>query len=197
MSIIKGKLSGIQQVNGTLSGAADVRGDLSTVTDVIADYNILANHPTFNGVEWVGDLTSEDVGLIVDPEVSSTSVNPPQSKAVYEAIANAVEGLELKMPKIKFGTTVYWNTEQIISEENTIYVYTDLRTDSQGRKIAGIRVGDGKAYLSDLPFLDELYFEHINDTTKHITNEEREFWNNKVRCYYSVTDKDMLVFTTD
>jgi hypothetical protein len=36
------------------------------------DYNNLENHPTFNGVEVVGDLSLEDIGIIeLTPEMVS------------------------------------------------------------------------------------------------------------------------------
>lgn len=87
--------------------------------------------------------------------------------------------------QILFGTTSDWTTETpIISEADKLYVYTDYQTDSQGRNIAGIKVGDGNAYLVDLPFIDEVYLDHIHDTTVHVTAEEKAFWNNKLNCYY-------------
>lgn len=98
--------------------------------------------------------------------------------------------------QILFGTTAEWNAQsQLQSEAGKVYVYTDHRIDSQGNRIAGIKMGDGNAYLIDLPFQDEAIYEHIEDSTIHITAAERAFWNNKVRCYYSSGDN--LIFTTN
>lgn len=187
----------MEKICVAIRGHDRLRLRLSGQAGGTSNYDVLTNKPRINGVTLQGDLSSEDIGLIVDPQMSPTSTNPVQNKAVYEAIANAVEGLELEMPKILFGTTAYWDAQQIVSVENTIYIYTDLREDADGNNIAGIRVGDGSAYLSDLPFLDELYINHINDNTVHVTAEEKEFWNNKVRCYLSITDLETLVFTKD
>lgn len=97
--------------------------------------------------------------------------------------------------QVLFNTTAAWNAQvQLTSEPDTLYIYTDHQTDSQGNKIAGIKVGDGNAYLIDMPFTDEVIMEHINDNVRHITAEERAFWNNKVSCYFA--DGDRVIFTT-
>lgn len=97
--------------------------------------------------------------------------------------------------QVLFDTTANWNSQlSLISKADTIYIYTDYKTDSQGRHVAGIKVGDGLAYLIDLPFTDAIATEHIEDNTRHITQAERDSWNNKVRCYYAGTEQ--LIFTT-
>lgn len=87
------------------------------------------------------------------------------------------------LPKIGFDSTENWNTSGQISELNMLYVYTDYQKDEMDRNIAGIKVGDGLAYIVDLPFTDTLMQEHMTNTDIHITPEEREFWNNKNRSY--------------
>lgn len=97
--------------------------------------------------------------------------------------------------QILFNTTAAWNAQGLlVSEPDTLYIYTDHQIDSQGNKIAGIKVGDGNAYLIDMPFTDEVIMEHINDNVRHITAAERAFWNNKVSCY--LADGDRVIFTT-
>ena len=97
--------------------------------------------------------------------------------------------------QILFNTTAAWDAQGLlVSEPNTLYIYTDHQYDSQGNKVAGIKVGDGNAYLIDLPFTDTAIMEHINDNVVHITAEERAFWNNKVSCY--LADGDRVIFTT-
>ena len=97
--------------------------------------------------------------------------------------------------QVKFNTTAGWNAQtSLVSQANTLYVYTDHQRDSQGNNVAGIKAGDGNAYVVDLPFTDAIATEHIADTTRHVTASERNFWNNKVRCYYASGDE--LIFTT-
>lgn len=133
----------------------------------------------------------------VDSEISNTSTNPLENRAIHAAIAQAVAGIELHRPEIYFDTVAGWaEKSNLVSQTNTIYIYTDYQTDEDGNHVPGIKVGDGNAYLIDKPFLDVIYREHINDTDIHITAEERAFWNNKVRCYYSLLDDETVIFTT-
>lgn len=82
--------------------------------------------------------------------------------------------------KILYNTTEAWNSQKDLqSARGTIYIYSDYQKIGN-QDIAGIKVGDGNAYLYDMPFLDTLYLQHIENSEIHITNEEREKWNNKV-----------------
>ncbi len=116
--------------------------------------------------------------------------------------------------QVLFNTTAGWNSQvTLVSDPNTLYVYTDHQRDAQGNAVVGIKAGDGNAYVVDLPFTDAVATEHIADTTRHITAAERAAWNDhmsnstvhitaaeraawneKVRCYYAGTEQ--LVFTT-
>ena len=134
----------------------------------------------------------------IDSEISSTSVNPLENRAIHRAIAQAVESLQLNRPEVFFNTVAGWNAQSsLVGRTNTIYIYTDYQEDESGNPIAGIKIGDGNAFLIDAPFLDEIYLEHVNDTDIHITDAERQKWNEKVRCYYSLTNSETVVFTTD
>ena len=94
------------------------------------------------------------------------------------------------------GTTAEWNSQtHLIARKNIVYVYSDHEHDSLGNPIAAFKVGDGLTYLIDLPFNDDLWMEHINDTTVHITDAEREFWNNKVTAYLNAQDLEELILT--
>lgn len=104
--------------------------------------------------------------------------------------------------QILSNTTEGWNSQvHLISASRTIYVYTDhlQEEDGEGNTISvpGLKVGDGKAYLIDLPFTDDPMIKHIADASIHVTQEEKEFWNNKVRVYQSQMDPEKIVFTTD
>ena len=100
-------------------------------------------------------------------------------------------------------TTAEWNAQPTtVSKKNYLYVYTDHQTkvDESGKTIyiPGIKIGDGLAYVIDLPFIDVLYSEHIADASIHVTEAEKEFWNNKVAAYYVVDDEEgNLILTKD
>ena len=95
-------------------------------------------------------------------------------------------------------TTAHWNAQpQFIGKAGCVYVYTDYKKNDQNQDVAGIKIGDGLAYLIDSPFIDEMLYDHISDTTRHITDAERTFWNNKVRCYIDENNEQHLIFTTN
>ena len=99
---------------------------------------------------------------------------------------------------LEFGTTAEWNSKpMLMSQANTIYVYSDYHHDQFGVTYPGFKLGNGIGYLIDLPFIDNAFYEHMNNSEIHITQEEREFWNNKVRCYMENIDQTTLYFTTN
>lgn len=93
-------------------------------------------------------------------------------------------------------TTAGWaSRSSTIAKQGAIYIYTDYKQNEEGKPLAGFKVGDGTSYLIDMPFQDELIYDHINDNTIHITSAEREFWNNKDRCYIDPNHEGRIVFT--
>jgi hypothetical protein len=91
-------------------------------------------------------------------------------------------------------TTDEWNEQpQLVSVKDAVYIYTDYKT-VDGKSVPGFKIGDGLAFLMDLPFVDAEMQEHLANDVIHITAEEREHWNNKVRCYL---DGEDLIFTTN
>ena len=117
----------------------------------------------------------------------------------YDAEWKAVE--EAGFRHIYYDTTANWNAQAtMISEAGAIYIYSDYST-VDGVSVPGIRIGDGLAYLADLPFASQetmsILTRHINDTDIHITARERTFWNNKVTSVLDRLDAENLVLTKD
>ena len=96
-------------------------------------------------------------------------------------------------------TTENWNQHRdFIPMRGEICVYTDHGQidDGYGNMIdvPGIKIGDGSAYLIDLPFVgNDVRYEimtelrrHENDTDVHVTLAEKQFWNNKLN--YTIDD---------
>lgn len=99
---------------------------------------------------------------------------------------------------VAVNTTEYWNSDpNRVSVRNTVYVYSDYRHDNQGNAIPAFKVGDGLAYLIDLPFNDELMALHMANTSIHISNDERAFWNDKVTCFIDADNEERIIFTKD
>lgn len=79
-----------------------------------------------------------------------------------------------------------------------MYIYSDARsyeeeytenneTLARTVYVPGIKIGDGSAYVVDLPFVN-------------VTSEQINFWNNKVNCYLEPElvvggDDETLIFT--
>lgn len=104
---------------------------------------------------------------------------------------------ELGIKNILCDTTTNWNQQATLqSVEGWIYVYTDHQKLGD-QNIPGMKIGDGNAYLIDLPFTDAVYASHIADKIIHITQEERDKWNNKVTCYIDPSHDKKLIFSKE
>ena len=141
-------------------------------------------------------LTDVNTKIIVD--------NPQEGEVLtYNAAANRWENKKLEFSNIMSGTTEYWNNKpQLIPKKDTIIIYTDYQSkEEEGNiiNIPGIKIADGSAFLIDQPFVDEdirkVVSSHINNSDIHIIPQEREFWNNKVRCYLDTLEQDNIIFT--
>lgn len=87
--------------------------------------------------------------------------------------------------KIFYDTTENWNAKpDLIGGEGYIYIYSDWCHSPTGQVIAGFKVGDGVTLLKDTIFIDQIMYDHMNNNTIHITQQERENWNNKISCSY-------------
>ena len=89
-----------------------------------------------------------------------------------------------------------------IPRRGEIVIYTDYAsTNKKGRLvyIPNFKIGDGSAYLADLPFVDEDLRREIHDAVwlheqnavMHITQAEREFWNAKLN--YNMVGEQLIL----
>lgn len=103
----------------------------------------------------------------------------------------------------KSDTTENWNAARtFIPLRGEIIIYTDHGQIDDGYgnliNVPGVKVGDGQAYLIDLPFVGaETRYEiltelrqHTNNTEIHVTAADREFWNNKLN--YTVNNGNLI-----
>ena len=147
-------------------------------------------------VEWVHPSESvEDVDI------------PITSKAVYSAINDIMHNYA----PLYYSTEEYWDSQTyLISESRAIYVYSDhyKYEDNQGNivYIPAIKIGDGTSYLIDMPFvgdaatielaeLTQVVDDHIQNQEIHVSQEDREFWNNKVTSYLDQMNPENLILT--
>ena len=126
-------------------------------------------------------------------------------KTSLKSVAFSGNYNDLDNVPIHYGTTEYWNSQiTLIGEKSHIYIYTDYTTTETNGKnvlVSNIKIGDGNTYLIDNPFIttsvEDLLQLHIEDNTKHITEDERSAWNDKMRCYINPNDNETIVFTTN
>ena len=106
---------------------------------------------------------------------------------------------------IHYGTTEHWNSQpDLVGKKSHIYVYSDYaetEIDGEMVTIPNIKIGDGSAFLIDNPFVtksvEDILNLHLNDGDVHISETERDFWNEKVRCFIDPEDPEKIIFTTE
>lgn len=149
--------------------------------------------------KWVDDtpITSLDTDWL-DPAGDGLQVKSYRS--ILEFIRRR---LAADRDSVLAGTTEYWNSQPTLgSVAGTLYIYTDKFswTDDNGaaHAVPGIKVGDGTSYLIDMPFVGDdirnLVEQHVGDNIRHITQDERELWNDKVNVG---VDNATLVFNVE
>lgn len=87
--------------------------------------------------------------------------------------------------KSKHDTAANWNAARgFIPLAGEIIIYDDYETSSEGVNIPSFKVGDGQAYVQDLPFVnDDLRYElrlHVQNGQIHVSPNDRLFWNDKI-----------------
>lgn len=89
--------------------------------------------------------------------------------------------------KIQVKTSDEWvEQEDQTSYLNLIYVYQDTDGDTITQKL---KVGDGVTKLKDLPFV-------ANSAATTVTQQEKNFWNNKVSVSLD-SENESMIFTTN
>lgn len=168
---------------------------------------ILTGIPTAPTAPTGTDTTQIATTAFVQQELSNFNAIPSggtEGQALVKASDNDYDVIWAEAgsgnANILVDTTAGWNSQlQLVGQEGFIYVYSDYMTSS-GQSIPGIKIGDGLAYLIDLPFVEGgnvALAQHIADGTLHITAAEREFWNNKVTCFLAQSSAETLVFSKD
>lgn len=160
--------------------------------------------PKYVGASAVVDRVENGVRITLTDYKGTTQEIVYES--IQEIIQNADGSLTFVMPDGRTYTTdsligpkgdkgdnadlpMYFATEEewasqtsLVSELNAIYVYTDHKQVGD-QNIAGFKIGDGLAYVVDLPFTDALMDLHMQNNEIHVTAEERAFWNAKNRGF--------------
>lgn len=81
-------------------------------------------------------------------------------------------------------TTEEWAAlTHIVSRKGEIYIYSDATEDAQGNPVPMVKIGDGNAYVVDLPFSSAV--------DMRITQADIDNWNGKVSVRI---EGDRLIF---
>lgn len=93
----------------------------------------------------------------------------------------------IQPPEMFFsGTTEYWEQHPLeVSKKDAVYVYTDF-DNVNGVDVPSMKIGDGLAYVNSLPFI----------AANGITQEDIDFWNNKVSVKTDPSDGEHIIFYT-
>lgn len=127
-------------------------------------------------------LLTHSLVKIIDDLVTSSETTWSSDK-INETFVRNVD-LEDLTKQVYSGTTSYWEKEgKTISRKDVVYIYTDRRIENEV-PIPGIKIGDGLSYIVDLPFSE----------SSNVTQEEKNYWNNKVSAKMSETIDENLIF---
>lgn len=127
--------------------------------------------PYYFSKSYIGNMSPSDIDEIKAQVAALTnSVNN---------ISTIVDELRQEGAKIQIKTSTDWAEE----EDNTsflglIYVYQD---NQNGKIVQNIKIGDGVTKLGALNFIN----------TGGVTEEEKEYWNNKVSISIDESDETL------
>ena len=149
----------------------------------------------------VDQLKVNNILYDIGAKASNVSFNNKDTSYSANNVQDALVEAETQIADlIQSFPTAEWNKEpSLIAKKNHIYVYTDYFIYND-KSIPAIKIGDGTSYLIDMPFVDEYradVINHVMNNTIHVTQQDKDFWNNKVSCFISLSDSEQLVFTTD
>lgn len=139
-----------------------------------------------------GSITSPKVSGSVAQHSVSGSADDERNIGGNASLIQRITG-ELNLPsggrkEVISGTTEEWNSKpQLVSVKDIVYVYTDHNI-IDGQRVPGIKVGDGVTFLIDLPFVTG---------GCEVTEEQINFWNEKVSVFIDPNDPETIVFTTE
>lgn len=177
--IINGSSSRSIEVQKTESGSAQIgRGSgvpkyVGARAEVLrVDGGVLVRLTDYKGT--TEEIVYEAIQDILTNQDGSLTFVLPDGREI------TTDPLKSELP-MYFGTTAEWAARtDLVSEQNAFYVWTDYK-EIDGQYIAGMKLGDGRAYVVDLPFMDAQFQSHASNTDIHVTSEEKAFWNAKNR----------------
>lgn len=157
-------------------------------------------------------LTTDDGKFYIDSSNQRILINPDTSSAdrisylqdgVMTDVGAVLDQILQTSVLMEIHSTEEWAQQAggRVSVKGTLYVYTDGYTLQNKKKIPRIKIGDGNAFISSLPFIDQALrsqlADHINDTNVHVSLEEKLIWWNKLNFPDEPVVDKTLIFNRD
>ena len=157
--------------------------------------------------------TSTTTADIMHPETEAeiTLIKPItgiDADNAQKALEKLNDKINIVDASILYGTKEYWDSQPSLrTDANTIYVYTNAFTYTEGGQtitVAGMKIGDGNAYLAHVAFItdylaykiDELktQFEaHLADTVHHVDETDRARWDHKMNYEDEIVNETLVI----
>lgn len=170
LSKIKGKIEIENCMHGRVKRPRPYKGWIDTIDDMEGKIVL----PDITDIEIIKELQA-----IVYRLVTEVEGNPELAIDGLIYNVNILQQQYSELIKIYYDTTENWNNQyDLKTKKGDIYIYSDAPRPGGGTG-PRMKIGNG-GYLNDLMFIDQDYFDHIQDMIVHITQEEREYWNDKV-----------------
>lgn len=123
--------------------------------------------------------------ILVNPDTSSADKIAYLKDGVMTDVGTVLDQILGSSASFEIHTSEEWvDAGRNISQAGVLYIYSDSYELQDGTKIPRIKIGDGLAYISDLPFFDEKLrldlVQHIDNFDVHVTLEEKRAWWNKL-----------------
>lgn len=109
--------------------------------------------------------------------------------------------------KMKYDTTENWNKAiNFIPLRGEVIVYSDyyqIENDGETKITPAIKIGDGLAYVVDLPFvsdpestqaIQEQLYSHINNSLIHVSDNDRTSWDDKLNADYEANLEELILY---
>lgn len=176
-----GSLSGPSTNSVSVSGGVNQQGHITGTANV---------RIPIQGLLSVGAKGAKELRFLPRsefPEYGASAVLyiDTTNNKIYYWHDGQYEELSATIP-IMARTTAEWNSPPFIqSQYGFIYIYTDYRMEGNNY-IPAIKIGDGNAYVVDMPFF-----------STGVTEQDRQRWDNKVSAAISPLDVENLILSTD
>ena len=178
---------------GWVPGSA-IKGELAEAVDVTVNY------VTFAGVyDWVQTNVQPTSPPFDSTDIENRLDSLQAEKATLSELAEVARTGDynslLNRPNVKVseGTKEFWNTNKTyVPISGEIVIVSDF-SELNGINIPNLKIGDGSAFVADLPYLidNSEIAEHLKNQNIHISQQDRDNWNSKVSA--SISEETLIL----